>query len=119
MRDPFPLLNISYDQLSQLTAQLLVYQQYLQRKVAPSVKRDRTLRVLLAFLRRLDALFEHNHAQHMLLLTVEEVALVKEALAILQRELERKPPSVGRDQEIQHLATMRILIERAFPLTQD
>ncbi len=119
MRDPFPLLNMSYEQLSQLAVQLLVYLQYLQRKVAPSVRRDCTLRVLQAFLRRLYALFEHNYAQHLLLLTVEEVALIKEALAVLQRELERKPPSVGRDQEIQRLAAMRKLIEQTFPAVQD
>lgn len=119
MRDPFPLLNMSYEQISLLTAQLLVYQQYLQRKVAPSVKRNRTLRVLLALLRRLYTLVVLHSGQTMFLLTVDEVATIKEALAVLQRVLEAKRPSAGRDQEIQRLAAMKTLIEQAFPLAQD
>jgi hypothetical protein len=119
MRNPFPLVHMSYEQLSLLTAQLLVYHQYLQRKVKPSVKRDRTLRVLLALLRRLYTLVIPDGGQTAFLLTVEEVSTIKEALAVLQQTLETKRPSAGRDQEIQRLATMKTLIERAFPLTQD
>lgn len=119
MRDPFPLLHIGYEQILLLTAQLLVYQQYLQRKVAPSVKRDRTLRVLLALLRRLYTLVVPNGGQTAFLLTAEEIATIKEALAVLQQTLETKRPSARRDQEIQRLATMKTLIEQAFPLTQD
>jgi hypothetical protein len=119
MRDPFPLLKMSYEQISLLTAQLLVYQQYLQRKVPPSVKRDRTLRILLALLRRLNALFDQNGGLAAILLTFEEVTIIKEALVALRNILETKSPSEGRDQEIQRLAAMRILIEQTFPLTQD
>jgi len=119
MRDLFPLLKMSYEQISLLTAQLLVYQQYLQRKVTPSEKRDRTLRVLLALLQRLNTLFDQNGGPVALLLTVEEVAIIKEALVGLQRALEAKRPSTGRDQEIQRLVAMKILIAQTFPLTQD
>jgi hypothetical protein len=118
MRDSFPLLQMSYEQISLLTAQLLVYQQYLQRKVAPSAKRNRTLRVLAALLQRLGAIVWQTSVQ-MAFLTVEEVIIIKEALSVLQCSLETKPPSAGRDQEIQRLATMKTLIEQAFPLTQD
>jgi hypothetical protein len=119
MRDPFPRLNVSYDQLCLLTAQLLVYQQYLQRKVAPSVKRNRTVRVLQALLQRLQALFTENGRQMALLLTVEEVAIIKEALVVLQQALEAKPPFAGREQEIQRLVTMKMLIEQTFPDVQE
>jgi hypothetical protein len=119
MRDPFPFLHMSYEQISLLTAQLLVYHQYLQRKIKPSVKRDHTLRVLLALLRRLSTLVVPNDSQTAFLLTVEEVSTIKEALAVLQRALEAKRPSAGRDQEIQRLATMRTLIEQTFPAIQD
>ena len=117
MRDPFPLLKMSYEQLSLFIAQLLVYQQYLQRKVAPSAKRNRTLRLLQALLQRLTTLFGQSTTQMALLLTVEEVIMIKEALMVLQRALEAKSPSEGRDQEIQRLATMRTLIEQTFPST--
>ncbi len=119
MHDPFPLLEMSGEQISLLTAQLLVYQHYLQKKVASSVKRNRTLRVLLALLQRLNALFNPGTTQRALLLTVEEVAVIKEALRVLQHVLKTKPPSVGRDQEMQRLAAMRARIEQTFPLTQD
>jgi hypothetical protein len=119
MRNPFPVLKMSYEQTFLLTAQLLVYQHYLQRKVASSVKRNRTLRVLLALLQRLNALFAQNGGQMPLLLTVEEVAIIKEALAVLQHALEAKHPSGERDQEIQRLAAMKTLIEQTFPPMRD
>ncbi len=118
MRDPFPMLALSYEQLALLTAILLVYQQYLQRKVAPSVKRNRTLRVLAALLQRFGTIVWQTSRQAALL-TVEEVLVIKEALTVLQENLETKRPSVGRDQEIQRLLAMKILIEQTFPLVQD
>ncbi|HXR65758.1 MAG TPA: hypothetical protein VN729_07540 [Ktedonobacteraceae bacterium] len=33
--------------------------------------------------------------------------------------LEARHPSAGRDQEIQRLTAMKILVEQTFPLTQD
>jgi hypothetical protein len=106
---------MSYEQITLLTAQLLVYQQYLQKKVASSVKRNRTLRVLVALLRRLHTLFTPGSSHAVLLLTVEEVAAIKEALAVLLAMLETRRPSAGRDQEIQRLAEMKALIEQTFP----
>lgn len=118
MHDPLPLLHMSYEQIALLTAQLLVYQQYLQRKIKPSLKRDRTLRVLKALLRRLYALVAPDSRLTALLVTVEEVAAIKETLIALQQVLETKPPSAGRDQELQRVETMKIFIEQAFPLRQ-
>jgi hypothetical protein len=119
MHDSFPMLKMSYEQLSLLTAQLLAYQQYLQRKVAPSTKRNRTLRVLLPLLQRLQALFQPAGVQIGLLLTVEEVNIIKEALTILQQVLETKRPSGGRDQEIERLVSMYTLVNRTFSPPQD
>ena len=118
MRDPLPLLTMSYDQIALLTAQLLVYQQYLQRKVTPSTKRNRTLRVLAALLQRLGAIVWQASMQTTLL-TVEEVLLIKEALTVLRSSLETKPSSEGRDQEIQRLIAMKALVEQTFPLKED
>jgi hypothetical protein len=119
MRDSFPLLKMNYEQLCLLMAQLLVYQQYLQKKVAPSAKRNRTLRILLALLQRLQAFFQQSGAQMALLLTVEEVAMMKDALAVLKLALEAKPASAEREREIQRLAAMKTLLEQTFPLIQD
>ena len=119
MHDSFPMLKMSYEQLSLLTAQLLAYQHYLQRKVAPSAKRNRTLRILLPLLQRLQMLFQPAGVQTGLLLTVEEVTMIQEGLTNLQKILATKRPSEGRDQEIQRLATMKTLIEQTFPTTQD
>lgn len=119
MRDLFPLLKMSYEQISLLAAQLLVYQQYLQKKIAPSVKRNRTLRILLALNQRLNTLFAQNGGQMGLLLTVEEVATIKEALTVLQRILETRHPSAERGQEIQHLVGMKTLIEQTFPTARN
>ena len=118
MSEPFPLLRMSYEQISLLTAQLLVYQQYLQRKVAPSAQRNRPLRILIALLRRLSAMWEQTGPQKALLLTTEEVSLIKEALTVIQQVLETKPPSLGRDQEIERIAAMKTLIEQTFPTIQ-
>jgi hypothetical protein len=119
MQGSFPMLKMSYEQLSLLTAQLLAYQQYLQRKVAPSAKRNRTLRILLPLLQRLQTLFQPNQVQMGLLLTTEEVVIIKEALVVLQHVLEKKRSSTGRDQEIQRLTAMEMLIKQTFPMTQD
>lgn len=118
MSEPFPFLRMSYEQISLFTAQLLVYQQYLQRKVAPSVQRNRSLRILVALIRRLSAMWKQTGPQKALLLTVEEVALIKEALTVIKHVLETKPPSSGRDQEIERIVTMRTLIEQTFPTIQ-
>lgn len=115
MNNSFPVLRMSYEQITLLTAQLLVYQQYLQKKVASSFKRNHTLRVLVALLRRLHTLFTPGRSHAALLLTVEEVAVIKEALVVLQTMLETRRPSIGRDQELQRLADMKTLIERTFP----
>jgi len=119
MHDSFPMLTMSYEQLSLLTAQLLAYQQYLQRKVAPSAKRNRTLRILLVLLQRLQALFQPTGVQMGMLLTVEEVVIIKGALTVLQQILETKRSSEGRDQEIRRLAATKTLIEQTFPTTHD
>lgn len=106
---------MSYEQISLFTAQMMVYQQYLQRKVVPSAKRNRSLRIVVALIRRLCSIWEQTSAQRVILLTVEEVALIKEALSVMQRILETKPLSPGCDQEIERLAAMKALIEQTFP----
>lgn len=115
MSNSFSLLKMSYQQITLLTAQLMVYQQYLLRKVAPSVKRDRALRVLGAFLQRLGTMIQQTNYQTMMLLTNEEVILLKEALIVLQAVLETKPSSTGRDLEIQRLAAMKMVLDQTFP----
>jgi hypothetical protein len=119
MKEPFPLLKMSYEQISLFKAQLLVYQQYLQRKVAPSTKRNRSLRILVALIRRLNVIWIQTNVQVAFLLTVEEVLIIKEALTVLQHILETKPPSPGLDQEIEHLAIMKKLIDSTFPTIED
>ena len=115
MSDIFPVLRMSYEQIALLTAQLLVYQQYLQRQNAASVKRNRTLRVLAALLQRLGSVVGHSNAQTALFLTVEEVRTMKKALTVLRSVLESKSVSVGREQEIQRLVAMKKLIDQTFP----
>lgn len=115
MHSSFPVFTMSYEQIALLTAQLLVYQHYLQRKVASSVKRDRTLRVLAALLQRLGGIAWHTNVQTALVLMVEEVTIIKEALTVLRSILERKPASAGRDQEIKHVITIKKLIDQTFP----
>ncbi|MGH2506942.1 MAG: hypothetical protein ACRDHZ_05945 [Ktedonobacteraceae bacterium] len=119
MRETFPSLPISNDQLTFLTALLMVYQQYLQRKSPLSVTHKRTLRVLSALLQRFYALFTPRATPTPLLLLEEEVAIIKEALAVTQQVLATKPPFAGRDQELQRLTEMKTLIEQTFPLTHD
>ena len=118
MSQAFPVLPLSDDQLALLTAQLLIYQRYLHDKVAPSPTRTRALRVLSALTSRLSTLVTRREPQRTLFLTVEEIPLSKEGLTTLQHVLEARPASAGRNQEIQHLSTMRTLIEQTFPLTQ-
>ena len=96
MHDPLPQLHMSDEQLTLLTAQLLVYQHYLQRKVPPSTKQRRGVLVLQALLRRLHALATSRQRPQMLLLTDEEVALIKEALTVLHRRVSEKRPSGER-----------------------
>lgn len=117
--EAFPSLNISGEQCFFLTAQLMIYQRYLQKKVAPSEQRNCTLRALFALLQRLEMLFDPHTSQGTLLLTTEEIALIKETLTILRKVLETRPPSSARDTQIQRLAMLQILIEQTFPLTQD
>jgi hypothetical protein len=119
MNAPFPQLKMNDRQVASLTAQLLVYQQYLQRKVAPSAKRNRSLRIVVALTRRLSAIWQQTSAQIVLLLTVEEVALMKEALTVMQQVLETKPPSSARSQEIERIVAMKTLIEQTFPTIQN
>lgn len=117
--EAFPSLNISGEQYSFLTAQLMIYQRYLQKKVAPSVQRNRTLQALFALLQRLETLFDPHTSQGTLLLTIEEIALLKEALTVLRKVLKTRPPSGTRDAQIQRLTTMQTLIEQTFPTTHD
>lgn len=119
MPAPWPQLPLSGEQIAHLTAQLLIYQQYLQRKVAPSAKRNQTLQVLRALLQRLATLFDPMTSQGLILLTVEEVAMITESLAVLRNVLQTRPPSVGRDDQLQRLTNMQALIEQTFPNTHD
>ena len=119
MPDAFPVLSLSDEQLSLLAAQLLIYQHYLQRKVAPSTERTCALQVLSALLPRLSEMVIRRDSPRALLLAVEEALLIKEALTILQQLLEARPSSAERDQEIVRMETMRTLVEQTFPLTQD
>lgn len=118
MSNSLALLKMSYEQITLLTAQLLVYQQYLQRKVAPSAKRDRMLLVLGILIQKLGAIICQENTQAMLLLTSEEIIILKEAVTVLRTSLEGKPASTGRDLEIQRLAVMKVILDQAFPDVQ-
>lgn len=119
MANPLPLVPISPDRLSYLLAALLVYQQFRLRKTPPSVERAYTLMVLESLLPRLGSGIREHEGDLPLLLTVDDVQVMKNALATLIDRLNRKPSSRASVKELTSLKELKNLLDQHFSETQD
>lgn len=118
MHDPMPLLRLSKEQRYLLSGQLLVYQHYLQKSMAPSKEPGQTVQMLIDLRLRLNALCDRGRLSRTFHLTIEEAILLKEAVSVLQQTLESLAFSPGRDLEIRRCVAMNRLFEQSFPSIQ-
>ncbi len=119
MSNALPFVPISQDLLQYLIAAMLVYQQYRQRKTPPSEERGHTLLVLTFLLPKLQCGIEPHEGDIPLLLTVDEVRVMKGGLTILLDQLNRKPASGKIKREMTRLKSLKTLLEQHFSTTQD
>lgn len=118
MTDALPLVPISHDNLSYLLAAMLVYQQYRKKKTPPSVERAHTLLVLEALLPRLYLGTSVQEGSLPLLLTVDDVQVLKSGLTTLLDHMNRRPASRARAKEVARLKELKTLLDQHFPATQ-
>ncbi len=98
---------------------MLVYQQYCLRKMSSSEERTSTLAVLASLLPRLTLGCRPHAGELPLLLTVDDVRVLKAGLRTLLALLQKKPASASVVLEIARLTRLKDLIERTFSTTQD
>lgn len=119
MGEQTPIFQLSQQQASDLTAQMLVYLQYLRLRVTPSAQRNQQMRMLQVLIRRLFSLVDQEQPLNRLTCTREEQALMKEGLSVLVRTLQGKPASPDRELEMRKLTAMQLVITGAGRLTHD
>lgn len=119
MGETLPQMPISPEHLSYLLAAMLVYQQYRQRKTLLTTERGHTLYVLRFLLPKLQRGLEPHEGELPLLLTVDEVCVIKGGLAIMLERLNHKPVSRPITQEITRMKQFKTLFEQHFPTTHN
>ncbi len=119
MSDALPFVPISQEHITYLIAAMLVYQQYRQRKTPPSEEREYTLLILLFLLPKLQRGIEPHKGEIPLLLTVDDVRIIKGGLTMMIDQLNRKPTSRYITQEITRLKQLKTLFDKHFSTTQD
>ncbi len=119
MTDALPQLPLDQNDLIALLGAMLVYHRYRMQKTPPSEERLFTLKVLESLLPLLNqgcGVYEHDRS---LLLTVDDVCVLKGGLTTLLALLQCKPASAQLTQEITRLTRLKTLIESTFSTTQD
>jgi hypothetical protein len=119
MSDALPFVPISPEQLQYLFAAMLVYQQYRLRKTPPSEERSYTLLVLTFLLPKLQRGIEPHEGEMPLLLTVDDVQVMKGGLTVIIDRLNRKSVPRKIKQKITHLKALKTMLEQNFSTTQD
>lgn len=119
MEEILPSLPITPEYLAYLVAVMLVYQQYRQRRTPPSEEQQHTLLVLMFLLPKLQQGLEPHQGALTLLLTVDEVCVIKRGLATMLDHLKRRPASRKIAREIARLKQLKQSVERTFMTTQD
>jgi len=113
------MVPISQEQLKQLAGAMLVYKQFLQRRIPSSQQRARTQLVQTFLIPTLLAGLEPHEGEMPLLLTVDEVLVMKRGLAILSDQLKCKPATRSLTQEITHQEELKRMLDQHFRSTQD
>jgi hypothetical protein len=119
MSNALPLVPISQKRLNYLVATLLVYQQYRLRQTPPSEERRETLLVLTFLILKLQRGIEPHKGDLPLLLTVDEVCVMKSGFAMLIDCLNRRPVSYNITKEIAQLKELKTMLDQSFSTTQD
>lgn len=119
MSEALPLLPINQENLHYLLAAMLVYYQYRLRKTPPTNERRHTLLVLALLLPKLQCGTEPHEGNMPLLLTIDEVQVMKGGLAMLLDRLNLKPATRKVVQEIDRLRKLKTSLEQTFSTTQD
>ena len=119
-----PMVPISLEHLSQLAAAMLVYEQFRRRKTPPSEERTHTLLVLAVLMPKLLYGAEPHEGDRPLPLTTDEVQVMKDGLATILDQLQRKPVRRGkqakkRAEEITKLEHLKQMLDEHFRTTQD
>ncbi|HEU5383623.1 MAG TPA: hypothetical protein VFV38_50125 [Ktedonobacteraceae bacterium] len=119
MPKSLPMMQINQDQLSFLVAVLLVYRKYRREKTPPTEERMHTLIVLDLLISRLNGGLATSREPASLLLTEDDIHVLKAGLIMLLDRLNRKPPTAAIKQETQRLKELKTLIDQTFQITQD
>jgi hypothetical protein len=119
MSETLPFLPISQDRLQYLLAAMLVYQQYRLKKTPSSEEQQHTLLILAFLIPKLQRGTEPHDGEMPLLLTVDEVRVIKGGLAMILDRLNRKPVSRQITQEITRLKMLQTTIAQSFLTAQD
>lgn len=119
MGKTLPLVPINQEHLRYLIATMLVYQQFCQRRTSPSEERQHTLLVLTFLIPKLHQGITPHEGEIPLLLTVDEVSIMKGGLTTMLDQLNRKPASRQIKQEITRLRKLRAMLDQHFSTTQD
>lgn len=119
MGETFPRVAISPEHLAYLISALLVYQHYRQCKTPPTDERAWTLLGLTFLLPKLQRGIEPHKDDLPLVLTVDEVRLIKGGLAMMLDHLQRKPATRTSMREMDRLRLLKKLFDESFSTTQD
>lgn len=114
-----PQVSISQDLLQYLLASMLVYRDYRWLKTPPTRERGYTLLVLTSLLPKLQRGTELQEEEVPLLLTVDEVRVMKSGLSMMIDKLAQKTASRRLEREITRLKELKKLLDQHFHTTQD
>ena len=118
-----PMVPMSQEHLIQLASAMLVYEQFRRRKTPPSQERTHTLLVLALLLPKLLYGTEPHEGDRPLPLTTDEIQTMKDGLATILDQLQRKPATgkkaKKRAEEITKLEHLKQVLDQHFRTTQD
>lgn len=112
MMSTAPPLSLTHEQASHLQAYLQTFRRWVFATLAPSAERNMTLRTLQAVQGKLVALHDQKQAWLTLVLTAEEMTVLKMSLNDLLVISAREPASHERNATLADLAALKALLER-------
>ena len=118
MRQTGPLLCLSRQQGTQLSAHCSAYRSYLWRCLLPSPERNQALRSIQALQGRLEQVQEQGQADLAFFLSVEEGIILQQLFTVLMQQYGTMPPSEQRAKTLGEFVGLRLLVERTLRQAQ-
>lgn len=119
MAEPLPLLPVDQEQLAMLIAAMLAYRLYVFKKMPSTAGRAYTLMTLALLIPKLQCGMGVHEEAMPLLLTQDDVLVMKTGLAVLLERLGKKAPGAVIKREMQRLKALKTMLEQTFRTTQD